>query len=339
MVHDIQAIIQESANFITKHQLSSGSIPWYKGSITDPWDHVECAIALDLAGKHNEATKAYLWLRDIQNTDGSWWSGYLNGKPQDFTRDANYSSYIAVGLWCHYIITRDVDLLAQMWTTIEKALTFTLSLQQPTGEIYWAYDANSIAWRTAILAGSSCIWQSIKSSLGIAKVLGFDKPDWDLASKKLIKAIKQHPELFDKYGENKRDYAISWFYPVLAGVINGNEGQKHLSDQWENFVIDGWGCKCIAEAPWWVTVAETCELVISLIRIGEHERASQLLDWTLKLRDSDGGFWTGIKMPEQQIWPPDEKPTWVSAAFIIAASARIKAKDESISDFFVHSKY
>ncbi|HAZ32172.1 MAG TPA: hypothetical protein DCY61_05725 [Dehalococcoidia bacterium] len=73
MPWDIQELIHRQANFIRNHQLPSGAIPWYEGGITDPWDHVECAIALDLSGRLDEASRAYRWLREVQNPDGRWW--------------------------------------------------------------------------------------------------------------------------------------------------------------------------------------------------------------------------------------------------------------------------
>lgn len=332
MAQDIQELIRQSASFISNHQLSSGAIPWYKDGITDPWNHVECAIALDLSGRPNEAERAYMWLCDVQNPDGSWWHSYLNGQPQDLTRDANYSSYIAVGLWCHYLVTGDVDFLRQMWPTVEKSIAFALDLQQPTGEIYWGRDTKNVAWPSALLAASSCIWLSIRSGIRIAEVLGLNRPGWEAASKRLTEAIREHPELFDRCGHSNHDYAVSWFYPVLVGVINGEGAKRHLLDRWEDFVIDDWGCKCVVNAPWWVTVAETCELIMALTLIDEHDRAKQLLDWILRLRDHDGSFWTGVKIPEEMIWP-EEKPTWVSAAVIIAATAQLKDKNELASNF------
>lgn len=315
-------MIEEQANFISYHQLPSGAIPWYEGGIIDPWDHVECAIALDLVGRFAEATGAYGWLRDIQNPDGSWYSSYLNDQPKDLTKDTNFSSYIATGVWHHYLATRDMGFLHRMWATIEKSIAFTLHLQQPSGEIYWALDANGVAWPGALLAASSCTWQSIRNSIRIAKVLGLEKPDWDTKSKRLSRAIREHSELFDKFGENKQDCATNWYYPVLAGVIRGKEAKEHIFKHWEDFVIDNWGCKCVANAPW-VTVAETCELILTLSRIGELGKARLLLGWIIRLQDKDGGFSTGIKLPEQIIWP-QEKTTWTSAAAIMAASAQTK---------------
>jgi hypothetical protein len=317
---DIQKLISEEADFICRHQLPSGAIPWYERGIADPWDEVECAIALDLSGRSGEAAKAYRWMRDIQNADGSWYFGYLDAQPQNLTKDTNYSSYIATGIWYHYLFTKDLDFLRQMWNTIDRAIAFTLRLQQPTGEIYWACDVNDKAWPGALLGASSCIWRSIRNGMRIAKLLGIEKPDWELAGRRLAKAIREQPELFDKFGENKQGFATNWFYPVLTGVIEGKEAKEHILRHWGEFVIDSWGCRCVRNAPW-VTVAETCELIMALCRIGEVDSARLLLDWILRLKDNNGGFWSGIKLPEQLIWP-EEKNTWTSAAVIIAALAQ-----------------
>lgn len=319
-MESIHQLVSEQASFISRHQLPSGAIPWYEGGITDPWDQVECAIALDLAGRFDEAAKAYGWLRDIQNADGSWYLSYLNDQPQDLTRDTNCSSYIATGVWHHYLVTKEKSFLRHMWTTIDKGIDFALHLQQPTGEIYWACDANDKPWPRALLAASSCIWRSIGNGINIADSLELEKPDWYVACGRLVRAMREHPELFDGSADDKYNYAMSWYYPILTGVIKGKKAKEHILKQWSDFVIDGWGCKCVVEAPWWVTTAETCELILALTRIGEHDGAKLLLDWIFKLRDYDGSFWTGMKLPEQMIWPEGEKPTWVSAAVIMAVS-------------------
>lgn len=316
MGKDLHHLVEEQADFISRHQLSSGAIPWYEGGMTDAWDHVECAIALDLAGRFAEASRAYDWLRDRQNPDGSWYYHYLNEEPQDLTKDTNFSSYIATGIWCHYLATRDIGFLNQMWTTIEKSMAFVINLQQPGGDITWALSAEDAPWPGALLAASSCTWQSIGNGIRIARELGLEKPEWQRASERLAKAIKEHPELFDKLGENEQGFAMHWYYPVLNGVIGGAEAKEHISGQWQDFIIDNWGCRCVSSAAW-VTVAETCELITALSRIGDWDKAKLLLDWILKLRDPDGGFKTGIKIPEQLIWP-EEKYTWTSAAVIMA---------------------
>ena len=326
-MQDLSRLIDEQASFIASYQLPSGAIPWYEGGITDPWDHVECAIALDLAGKHDEAVRAYRWLKDVQNTDGSWYSSYADGQAEDLVRDSNFSSYIASGLWYHYLSTKNLAFLEEMWLTVERAITFALSLQQPTGEVFWAYGKSGRPWRGALVAGSSCTWQNIRNAIKIAELFGQEKLEWCAASDKLLEALTEHPELFDRFGEDSQRFATSWFYPVLAGVMEGEKAREHILSQWGEFVIDNWGCKCVSTAPW-VTTAETCELIMSSCLIGEMDRARLLLDWIVKLQDPLGGFKTGIKLPEEIVWP-EEKTTWTSAGFIIAvkALARVEGKD------------
>jgi tetratricopeptide (TPR) repeat protein len=321
---DLRELVQHQADFIISQQLPSGAIPWYQGAITDPWDHVECAIALDLAGRFDEAVKAYRWSRDTQNPDGSWYSSYPQVKQDDQTKDANFAAYIATGMWFHYLATKDTGLLRKMWPMVEKAIDFALSLQQPTGEIYWAMSPAGKTWPGAILTSSSCIWHSIRNGLSIGKSLGIDNPDWEKASNKLLSAMREHPELFDRMGENKRRYAMNWFYPVLTGVLKGKEAKQRIDREWNDFIIENWGCRVAVDEDT-TAVAETSELILALALIDEHERARMLLDWTLKLRDEKPGFCRGIKFPEKLACPPDEeRATWTSAALILAIASLSK---------------
>ena len=42
---------QDSINFILDIQASDGSISWEQNKKFDPWDHIESAMALAVAGK------------------------------------------------------------------------------------------------------------------------------------------------------------------------------------------------------------------------------------------------------------------------------------------------
>ena len=64
--------LQATARSIAAVQEPSGAIPWFRGGHTDPWNHVECAMALSAAGLVMEAERAYDWLRRGQRPDGSW---------------------------------------------------------------------------------------------------------------------------------------------------------------------------------------------------------------------------------------------------------------------------
>jgi GH15 family glucan-1,4-alpha-glucosidase len=69
--------VHDTATHLASLQLDTGMIPWFEGGHCDPWNHVETAMALDVAGLHTEARDAYRWLADIQRPDGSWWNYYL----------------------------------------------------------------------------------------------------------------------------------------------------------------------------------------------------------------------------------------------------------------------
>lgn len=320
---NLRDLVNSQADFIIDNQLPSGAIPWYRGGVTDPWDHVEGAIALDLAGRCTEAAVAYAWSRTMQNPDGSWYHSYQDDRALNSIKDTNFTSYFATGIWFHYLATGDRDFLSGMWPSVSNAIDFTLSLQQPAGEIPWACNDEGVVWPNAILTSDCCIWHSIRNAIKIAGVLGIDKPDWDNASVRLLEAIRKRPELFDRMGENRRRYAMNWFYPVLTGVVTGEEAREHINREWADFIIEGWGCRVAADED--VTaVAETGELIIALCLIGEHEKAGLLLDWTLRLRDSEGGFCRGIKLPQEEACPP-ERATWTSAALILAIAAMCRA--------------
>jgi len=331
MLKDIQRLIQSQADFIISQQFPSGAIPWYQGGIIDPWDHVECAMALDFSSRSSEASSAYKWMRDTQNPDGSWYSSYLNAKPQDLTKDTNFSTYIATGMWFHYLNIRNLRLLRYMWPAIEKGIDFALSLQQPGGEIYWGLSENNEVWPGAILTASSSTWLSIKCGIRIAKTLGVDKPDWNKACQRLARAIKEQPERFDRLGEDKSGHAMTWYYPILVGLIKGKQAEKHILEGWQDFIIDGWGCKCFADRQS-VCVAETFELVLALARMGAGDKARMVLDWVLQFRDSDGVFYREVYWPQREIRRSElepqahEKNTWTSAAAILAMVALDRIK-------------
>ncbi len=331
MLEDVQGLIHSQADFIVSQQLPSGAIPWYQGGITDPWDHVECAMALDFSSRFNEASSAYRWMRDTQNPDGSWYSSYLNGEAQDLTKDTNFSTYIATGMWFHYLLTQDLDFLRHMWPTVERGIDFALSLQQPSGEIYWGLSKNNEVWPGAILTASSSTWLSIKYGTRIAKSLGLDKPAWDKACQRLARAIKEHPGLFDRLGEDKSGHAMTWYYPILVELIEGKQAEKRILEGWGDFIIEGWGCKCFADRQS-VCVAETCELILALTRMGSKAKAKMVLNWTLQFRDNDGVFYREVYWPHGEIRRSELKPqiheknTWTSAAAILAMVASDKIK-------------
>ena len=116
---------------------------------------------------------------------------------------------------------------------------------------------------------------------------------------------------------------MDWFYPVLTGVLQGQKAKDRIQEKWDTFVEDGLGCRCVSDEPW-VTIAESCELVMALVAAGEKQKASQLFSWLHEYRDDDGAYWTGWVFRDQAIWP-EEKPTWTAGAVLLAADALTNA--------------
>jgi hypothetical protein len=58
--HDLFA---DTYSYIRSLQKSSGEILWFDGGHTDPWDHIEAAMALSIGGYFEDAERAYEWLK------------------------------------------------------------------------------------------------------------------------------------------------------------------------------------------------------------------------------------------------------------------------------------
>ena len=81
MVSSDLEFYRNSINYILAVQQDDGSIPWEPGKKLDPWDHVEAAMGLSIAGKKKETEEAFLWLKNNQLADGSWYSEYMKSRP------------------------------------------------------------------------------------------------------------------------------------------------------------------------------------------------------------------------------------------------------------------
>ena len=260
--------IDVMASFIAGIQKENGEIPWSQGGKTDPWDHVESAMGLAVAGCVEEAERAYEWMVSTQLEDGSWWASYRNGMAEDRTKDTNMSTYIAVGAYHHYLITRDASFLRCLWPAIAGGIDYALSLQASTGQIYWAKSGEGVTDRMALLTGSSSIFMSLKCALAIAGILDYSRPRWECALKKLGNAIKNRPSLFNMI---KSRYSMDWYYPILCGAVTGVDATKRIDKYWNKFVVPEWGVRCVSDRPW-ATMAESAEFVLTLTSIGHFEK-------------------------------------------------------------------
>ena len=308
--------VEKIAGLIVSMQKESGEIPWSIGGKTDPWDHIESAIGLTIAGFYPEAERAYQWLVANQLADGSWWSETKDGQIINSTKETNFAAYIAVGVFHHYLITGNVEFLKYMWSSISRGIQYAINMQAPEGEIYWARNSAGVIDKMSLLTGCSSIYMSIKCALEIARILGKKRPSWLKAKDSLGEAIKNRPDLFNMI---KARYSMDWYYPVLCGAVSGEEAKKRIAKSWEKFVVPEWGVRCVSDRPW-VTMAETAELVLALAAIEDYSRAKTIFSWLGDKRFPDGSYWMGVTFPDSIIWP-EEKTSWTSAAVLMAWDA------------------
>lgn len=312
--------LRPTVQFILDTQLDSGAIPWFEGGYADPWDHAEAAMGLSIGGEYDAARKAYEWLSGKQLEDGSWWASYRGEEVDNHERrETNFVAYIATGVWHHYLVSEDRDFLRAMWPMVDRAIGFVLSLQTEHGEIHWAVDGQGEPKCDALITGCSSIYKSLECAHNIAHTLSEERPHWLESRERLGVALRHKPERFDRTWESKARYSMDWFYPVLAGVLPQQEARARLASRWDEFIEDKLGCRCVSDEPW-VTVAESCELVMALLAADDHARAVEVYSWLHQWRLQDGSYWTGYQLVEDLLWP-DEKPTWTAGAILLAADA------------------
>ncbi len=316
-----QQQVRETVDAIARWQLPNGMVPWFPGGHADPWNHIEAAMALALGGRRSDAERAYQWLVDTQRPDGSWHQYYLADSIEQDKLDANTISYVATGVWHHWLLFEDAGFLETMWPIVDRAIEFVLDLQTSRGEIIWARHADGTPWSFALLTGSSSMCHSLRCAIALAEHLGHERPDWELSAARLAHVVASHcrGELPDAFAPKHR-WAMDWYYPVLAGVLSGDEGRLRLETRRETFMVEGMGVRCVSDRPW-VTAAETAECLFAYLAVGDSDTALTLFDWSQGLRADDGHYWTGIVFPEMVHFPGNEKTTYTGASIVLAADA------------------
>ncbi len=309
--------VAATARHLLSVQLDDGMIPWFPGGHCDPWNHVESAMALDVAGCHEAAARAYSWLAGIQRPDGSWHNYYCSdGSVEETKLDTNVCAYIATGAWHHWSCTRDRNFVTDIWPVVTAALGWVLEHRRTDGTILWAVEPNEQPWDYALLTGSSSIQHALRCGYRLGQVIGDDRSEWLEIADDLCTTISTRPEAF----EPKTRWAMDWYYPALTGALSAEDGLSRLSDAWETFAMPGLGIRCVSDESW-ITASETAECAIAYAAVGELDRATELLGWTRRHRLDNGAYLTGIVYPQRETFPADEHSSYTAAAVILAADA------------------
>jgi hypothetical protein len=311
---------------ILEVQQADGLIPWFENGPWDSWNHAECVMALGVAGENSAARKGLDALAKVQRADGAFLSEYGNALPMadhvsiarvpaSQVLDTNFSAYVATAVE-HYRLLNGTRAAKPWWPMVKLAIDHVLDCQHAQGDVSWCAEAHGTEIDDALIAGNASIHASLGHALDFATAMHDPQPHWIDAHARLGEALRTRPERFARSGKQRGDHAMDWYYPVLTGVLEGEAARTHLRAQWARFVEPQLGCRCVASEPW-VTVAETCELVMAALRCGMEHEAARLLELIESRRDATGAFWMGWQFVEAIDWPA-ERPSWTQAAYVLA---------------------
>jgi hypothetical protein len=271
-----------------------------------------------------------------QNEDGSWYNLYTDEDPLELNKQTNYASYIAVAVWHFYLLNNEINFLQNFWEPVKKGILFSLSLQHENGAIAWNMDENAKIDDDYLLTGCSSIAKSLECAIAICQVLEHQslESEWRSAHSKLLNALEKPAEIFDLKKDRSR-FSMDWYYPILGGINSKERIASLIGRIQDSFWIKGLGIKCVEDEPW-VTVAETSECSIAYKKIGEDKIALELLHNAIAVVDREGIPYMGWQFNENIYWP-EEKPSWTSAACILAADANNQLT--SAADLFIKKQF
>ena len=329
--------LDNTVKMILDIQKPDGSIPWFFGGITDPWNHLEAVMGLNICGYRREAEYGLRYLFNTQLKDGSWWGEIYKtemflSNAQTFPpykednihhiRDTNFIAYIATAVWHHYLLHKDITFIKEAWSHVEPAIDLVISLQSSYGEINWIASDDNNSSEDALISGCSSIYKSLACAIKLAYIVHMPKKDWVQARQMLGNCLRTQTERFDRTWESNAHFSMDWYYPILCGVLPQKKALERLHQKWDTFVTEGYGCRCTMKEPWF-TVAETAELIITLVSLEQYEKAKEMLSWLDRFKDENGNYWMGFQTEEKIFWPK-EKTTWTAGSVILAIDAVFK---------------
>ena len=321
-------IFKINGAYIKSIQYKSGAIPSNKDGTHDPWDHIESIMGLNIYKDIEASKSAFNWLTHHQNSDGSWYAKYYKTDAIEKNKPTHFSPYIAVAALHFFRIFKDINFLQSIWSSIELAVNFSVELQQDNGTIPWSINNNSQIENDYLLTGCSSILKSIECGIALSKILNETEniEKWKKAHLLLSNAIQDPDGKFDLIKDRKR-FSMDWYYPILSGCLKQDEKSHYINKIFKDFYLDGIGIKCVIEEPW-VTVAETSEFILALMCAGYDDEAKRLLFDVLNISDEEGIPFMGWQY-EQNIFWPEEKPSWTAAALMLSADCVFDYSDAS----------
>ena len=197
---------------------------------------------------------------------------------------------------------------------VERALEYVVLHVDERGMLPWSIGPGEAISPHSLLAASSSVVASLRSGAALSDGVGRPRSDWlDAAAKIAIAIVEDESAFLDK-----SCYAMDWYYPVLAGVLDRRRARERLAEGLSRFVIPGHGVRCRSDGEW-VTAAESAECAIACARAGFGRLARRILEPAEELCDEDGAFRTGVVHPDRSEFPDGERTTYSAAAMILAS--------------------
>lgn len=313
----VKDLITALGSFILSKQSQDGSIPSSDDGSHDPWDHLESVMGLIVAKEYEGALAGINWMLNAQNRDGSWYNTYKGTRPIHKNKQSNHAAYLATTVYHFYLATNDFSIIEKTYPALKNAYSFLKTMISPTGAFAWNMDEDGIIASDFLIAGNSSIFKSLEclfhiSQLAQDKLLEHQCID---AMKGIRKAFCDKKNNFDLTLDRSR-FSMDFYYPALCGLPFD---EKIFFKAFEAFYVPGLGIKCVEEEPW-VTVAESCECALALLKIGYSRKAKLLLSEVFKISDEEDIPFMGWQYREQIFWP-EEKPTWTAGAMLLLLDA------------------
>ncbi len=287
-------------------KLDSGLVPWFEGGPIDPWNHIEAAIGMALAGEHDAAIHALEALFSLQNRDGSFCHFYLLRGVKEPNRDTNVVAYSMLGLLAVLSAVPGYE-PESLFARAAAALDWVVSLQRLDGGFPMLQRPDGTLHAQGLLAGSCSILNSLEAGITLAAHFEQERPEWKIAHVALSDYLAADRGRIAGKGE----WAMDWYYPALAGLEAPHPELREL------FYTPGLGVRCISNRPWY-TAAETAEASMAHQLAGNPGLANEVLGTTRRFRREDGSYYTGLVEPRGISYPGGEVSSYTAAAVLIA---------------------
>ncbi len=313
-----RSLLAPSVEQIRQAQTRDGAIHWtVDATRLDLWNMLEATMALASWGDLDAVRGALDWAVQHQRPDGGWWAEYRLGEVRAASAWSvvHHAAYLATAVRHAAACGLDPE---PYQSAVSRGIEFALAHQNPDGTVAWARAADGSVHGSALRTACSSICLSLADA---AALYGHapDAAEWLSARARIGEAIRSEADSFDQDWPDKSNHAMDWFYPVLAGLGTPEWGAERIDARWDEFIEPNLGCRCVTDEPW-VTVAETCELVMALLNLGRPDAARRLFLDVMQLRDVRGRLWMGCQF-DLGVWWPREQPSWSSAAAVLAGDA------------------